>query len=458
MITAKGNHRISFNCNKRLYHKNFTFFLIILVCFRCSIPDNESPAKLELSGQITHVSKFGDKDGSIDLSVHGGKSPYTFLWSNNKTTEDIDSLTAGTYVILVYDAASDFVSDTFLIIQPSPDELKIEYTLTPPDKYGAANGSIDISVTGGVLPYSFIWSSGETTEDIDSLTSGIYIITVSDYRLSELTDTFELLQPPIDAIYVTYVTNNPSVTGSSDGSIDITVTGGYPPYTFLWSNGSTHEDAENLPAGTFYVRITDNRNQCREDSISLSDELTDFDGNTYPIIKIGDQIWMGENLRTMHDHDGNPVSGYAYGNDESKVNTYGRLYTWTSAMNGSGIEKAQGICPCGWHIPSDEEFKMLEVHLGMSRLEADMENMWRGKGVGTSLIYGGNSGYNALLSGSRNSAGNFGLIDLFEYVWTSTEYGLNAWRRCLDINSDLVGRWNTFPKSYGFSVRCVKND
>jgi len=97
------------------------------------------------------------------------------------------------------------------------------------------------------------------------------------------------------------------------------------------------------------------------------------------------------------------------------------------------------------------------MFLGMSRAEADMENTWRGDGVGTRLIIGGSSGYNARLCGRRSSGGAYSLLDVFEYMWTSTEYGDCAWRRCLDINSDLCGRWNTFPKSYGFSVRCIKN-
>lgn len=167
---------------------------------------------------------------------------------------------------------------------------------------------------------------------------------------------------------------------------------------------------------------------------------------------------MGENLKVTHAPDGNPVTGYAYGNDENKVAIYGRLYTWDVAMNGTTVEEAQGICPCGWHVPSDEEFKILEMELGMTRLEADKGNTWRGTGVGTSLISGGASGYNAVLAGRRSSAGDYYLLGAYEYMWTSTEFGSNAWRRCLDIHSDLAGRWNTFSKSYGFSVRCVKDN
>ncbi len=151
--------------------------------------------------------------------------------------------------------------------------------------------------------------------------------------------------------------------------------------------------------------------------------------------------------------------GYAYINNPESIKKYGLLYTWDVSMNGSKNEGAQGICPVGWHIPSDDEWKQLEMALGMTSAEADMANTWRGSPAGTMLIAGGSSGYNAQLGGRRSSGGAFSLKGRMEYVWTSTESGNSlAWRRCLDIYSSEVGRWDTFPKSYGFSIRCVKDD
>lgn len=115
---------------------------------------------------------------------------------------------------------------------------------------------------------------------------------------------------------------------------------------------------------------------------------------------------------------------------------------------------ARGICPAGWHLPSDDEVKTLEIHLGMTQAQADMTNAWRGDGVGTMLLLGGSSGYDALLSGIWFGS-YFTLLGQYEYVHTSTEYGSYAWRRCLRNTTTDVGRWNTFPKSYGLSVRCV---
>jgi uncharacterized protein (TIGR02145 family) len=128
-------------------------------------------------------------------------------------------------------------------------------------------------------------------------------------------------------------------------------------------------------------------------------------------------------------------------------------------MNGKNEEGSQGICPCGWHIPTDGEFKKLEIFLGMTQTEANMVNDWRGVEVGTKLKKGGTSGFEAQLSGRRTSNGAFSLLGRAEYTWTSTTFETHyAWRRCLDAFRNDVGRWNTFPKTYAFSVRCIKDN
>ncbi len=153
--------------------------------------------------------------------------------------------------------------------------------------------------------------------------------------------------------------------------------------------------------------------------------------------------------------DGRQITSYVYGNNEENAKIYGRLYTWDVAMNGSTKEMAQGICPAGWHIPSDGEWKTLEIFLGMTQQEADIANDWRGYGVGTKLKNGGASGYDALYSGRYS--GSYALLNQFEYIWTSTEVGDYAWRRCLDENNPKVGRYDSFPKTWGFSIRCLKD-
>jgi uncharacterized protein (TIGR02145 family) len=93
----------------------------------------------------------------------------------------------------------------------------------------------------------------------------------------------------------------------------------------------------------------------------------------------------------------------------------------------------------------------------MERGIAELENIWRGTDEGAKLRMGGSSGYDARYAGRRSTAGGYSLLGLYEYVWTSSEYGDYAWRRCLQSDVNTVGRWNTFPKTYAFSVRCIKD-
>lgn len=338
-----------------------------------------------------------------------------------------------------------------------PVELYAE--ITHVSDFGEADGSIILSVIGGKAPFLYSWSTGDTTKNLTGIPAGIYHVDVTDNHSQAAFDTFKVLQPqPIELVIVFSVVH-PSETGKEDGIIETMTGGGYPPFSYEWSTGAVTNNIEGLTAGMYFLKVTDNRGQMLTDSIELVDRLIDFDSNTYNIKKIGNQTWMKENLRVKHNPDGSAIVSYVYENNPEFEITYGRLYTWDVAMNGSTEEGAQGICPCGWHIPTDEEFKVLEMNLGMTKAQADMTNTWRGAPVGTMMKMGGGSGYEAKLSGRRSSGGAYSLKGRMEYMWTSSQYDNSlSWRRCLDDFSPHVGRWNTFPKSYGFSLRCIKND
>ncbi len=337
--------------------------------------------------------------------------------------------------------------------------IKLSAEITPVSEFGKSDGAITLSVIGGKAPFIYMWSCGDTTRNLKDITAGTYRVQVTDNALQSVSDTFEVLQPQPVGLVILFTVTHPSETGNNDGIIETEVGGGYPPFSYEWSTGADTEEVSGLAAGIYSLTVTDSRGQTLTDSIEIIDSVTDYDGNTYSIKKIGNQVWMKENLRVTHTPDGSAIVSYIYNDNPDLEDTYGRLYTWEVTMNGLTEQGTQGICPCGWHVPTDDEFKALEMHLGMTEAEADMINTWRGAPVGTLLKEGGDSGYEAKLSGRRSSGGAFSLMGRMEYMWTSTEYDSNlAWRRCLDDYSPQVGRWNTFPKSYGFSVRCIKDD
>ncbi|MDK2899461.1 MAG: hypothetical protein PWQ10_648 [Patescibacteria group bacterium] len=123
-------------------------------------------------------------------------------------------------------------------------------------------------------------------------------------------------------------------------------------------------------------------------------------------------------------------------------------------MQYTNTEGAQGICPTGSHIPTDTEWKTLEMQLGMTQEQADLDNVPRGTDQGVKLKPGGSSGLNILFAGYREqSDGSFGGSSS-AYLWSSSGVNNSAWVRYLDGSLDGVVRY-TDVKAYGFSIRCL---
>lgn len=250
------------------------------------------------------------------------------------------------------------------------------------------------------------------------------------------------------------------------------------------------------------ILLTPIINNCDKGNDNSSiNEVADYDGNRYKTIQIGDQIWMAENLKTAHYANGVEIqlveSGLDwvaltytdkamcyYDNTAENKDTYGALYTWAAAVNGSFSSETnpggvQGICPVGWHLPSDNEWKELEMYLGMSQHEADMfsfrgsnegsklageSSLWDGPIVNENerLIDNadfGTSCFNALPGGYRTAYSN-GLFSQSEDIaefWCATESGDTlALIRLLHYYNTSVYRFTSSKKS-GASVRCIKD-
>jgi len=125
-------------------------------------------------------------------------------------------------------------------------------------------------------------------------------------------------------------------------------------------------------------------------------------------------------------------------------------------MQYSTTEGAQGICPAGSHIPSDNDWKILEMQLGMSQEEADKSYIYRGTDQGAQLKLGGVSGFNMPLAGGRGDAGGFGSMGYLADLWSSTKSGSSVWSRRLLSSSNSVNRFEA-AKASGFIIRCLGN-
>ena len=200
-----------------------------------------------------------------------------------------------------------------------------------------------------------------------------------------------------------------------------------------------------------------------------------FYGHTYALVGIGNQCWFKENLRSDTYRNGDAILGdltdsqwtstssgaqAVYNNDPANLATYGRLYNW-HAVNDS-----RGLCPVGFHVPSDGEWMTLEMALGMTSAQANFTG-WRGTDQGAQLKASSNdsppwdglnsSGFSALPGGYRNDhSGFFSILGNLGYWWSSSPSGSSAWYRFLFSGYSNVSR-NDINVRLGFSVRCVRD-
>jgi uncharacterized protein (TIGR02145 family) len=190
-------------------------------------------------------------------------------------------------------------------------------------------------------------------------------------------------------------------------------------------------------------------------SFTTTDMLTDLrDGKKYKKVTIGTQTWMAENLKFT------PSSGnsWCYDNNPANCDTYGRLYDWNTSTDNYG--NGQDICPFGWNLPSDAEWKILEMYLGMSKSEADNAG-WRGTDEGKELkssdLWDGTNdyGFNALPAGYYEG-GPFRYLGSYALFWTSAPGGGGAMYRFLESVHDDVNRAGTV-RAFGLSVRCLQD-
>ena len=198
--------------------------------------------------------------------------------------------------------------------------------------------------------------------------------------------------------------------------------------------------------------------------------VSDSDGNQYSTVTIAKQCWILENVKSLHYNDGSKIEDvYAYDNDEKNVSVYGRLYTWKAAT-------ASKICPKGFHVPSDVEWKELEIAVGMQK-EVTEETGWRHsnnesrklKMFDNAIFWDEESkknvnisGFSAIPGGVRMEGGSFTGLGSYADYWSSSEYDSEkAYNRslvwiALHPGSDEVYR-KGIDKKWGFSIRCIQD-
>ena len=428
--------------------KMFKIFAAVLMTASIFLPKHvaaQVPEKMSYQAVIRNSSDELVKNSQIgmQISILQGSANGTAVYVETQTpTTNINGL------VSIEIGAGTVVSGDFATIDWGSN---LYFIKTETDPSGGTSYSITVTNQLLSVPYALHAKTAETITGGVVETDPVFIAWDKDYA---------------DLI------NNPTVIS------DFTMDANNQNISNLANPVNAQDAATKAYVDTLLARL---------DKLEISIGLTDKrDGNHYNIVKIGNQFWMAENLRYLPSVVGpNMISNtqpyyYVYDYDGTDVaaakatenyKTYGVLYNWAAAMNGDASSEAnpsgvQGACPCGWHLPSDAEWKQLEMHLGMTEDEANADG-WRGTDEGgklkdTTLWNAPNtgatneSGFAALPGGYRDVL-SFYNIGNYCLLWSATEYdATNAWFRSMTHFFSELRRDNGV-KSAGNSVRCVRD-
>jgi len=197
----------------------------------------------------------GGTGSAVATTITGGTAPYTYAWSNGKTTTSVTGLAVGTYTLNMTDANGCTGSGTVTITQPTAIVIT---TSTAPTTCTGSTGTASVTnVTGGTSPYTYSWNGGQTTTTINNLAAGSYTVTVKDANGCTKTATVTVTSVTITLTPTTSAVNE-LCNGGSTGSVSVTgVTNGTAPYTYTWNAGQTTTTVTGLPPGTYTVTAKD---------------------------------------------------------------------------------------------------------------------------------------------------------------------------------------------------------
>ena len=223
--------------------------------FTSTVTGCATVCNLSVSGTKTDITCNGSTNGSINITASGNNGALTYLWNDGITTEDRTDLATGSYSVQVSDdAGCTATSQAFTISQPTA--INISGITTNVTTVNGSNGSINITVTGGTGTYKYKWSDGATTEDRTALLKGDYAVTVTDVNGCSESKAFTINEPGCK-INITGKASSVTCFNSNNGSINITASSTNGSVTYLWNDGITTEDRNDLSAGNYTLQVSD---------------------------------------------------------------------------------------------------------------------------------------------------------------------------------------------------------
>lgn len=240
-----------------------SYTLTVTDYFGCPYTDSftiTQPSALSTSTTSTNQTYYMANNGTATIAVNGGSPPYTYSWSNGANTSTINNLSPGNYIVQVSDVNGCSISEMVTINAITCAALNVDVDAYEESCYAEGDGSLQITnIQNGIAPYSIFWSNGYTSSLVNNLAAGNYQLTITDVVGCTFTDNYSILAA--NQFSANTVTTAASSNTAADGTIDLTVSGGTPPYSYYWSTTKTTEDINGLVAASYWVSITD-ANSC----------------------------------------------------------------------------------------------------------------------------------------------------------------------------------------------------
>ncbi|GLB52333.1 hypothetical protein NBRC110019_13730 [Neptunitalea chrysea] len=283
-----------------------------------------------ITPSTTPISCYGADDATISLDITGGNPPYVVTWANFASGTYQDNLGADDYLITVTDASN--CVQTITVTIPQAPIFDITPVVEQISCYGANDGSIALNLVGGQAPVTLVWSDGSTSGTTrNNLPPGTYTVTITDAKPCVINQTFTITEP--DPLVITAnVTDALDCTNSFSGMVDLIVSGGMPPYTYDWSNGTTNEDLINITNGNYSVVVTD-ANGC-----SANGAYTVSRPSPLVIDITDDEIVDCDTKHVYHQYTASAVGGvppYTFSWSSGQVSGANNEYMSTSLNNGT---------------------------------------------------------------------------------------------------------------------------
>ncbi|RYY41770.1 MAG: hypothetical protein EOO08_01175 [Chitinophagaceae bacterium] len=211
---------------------------------------------------VTNVACFGGNTGAINLTPTGGTGPYTFNWLSGPTTEDRTSLPTGTYSVIITDNNGCTGTVSGITVTQPAAPVSGTTVVTNVACFGGSNGFINVTPSGGTPGYTYLWNYGATMQYASGISAGNYSVRITDANGCQATISNITVGQPSAPVGGMVQATHPTCPGASDGTIDLTPSGGTSPYMYQWNNGATTQDRTGLGAGTYSVVIWD-ANSCQ---------------------------------------------------------------------------------------------------------------------------------------------------------------------------------------------------